>query len=144
VTGTLPGATGEPSAGEDGPASAENAITADPARGIRAEPGSHRAPPEWREWRERFHFAWPRRRWPMVTTSLVVLVAVIAAGGFIGWRWTQGQYYVGADSKGQVVIYRGVSQRIAGISLSEPSAACPASANFGIAASDLVPTPERS
>jgi len=80
----------------------------------------------------------------MVMTSLVVLLAVVVVGGFIGWRWTQGQYYVGADSKGQVVIYRGVSQRIAGISLSEPSAACPASANFGIAASDLVPTPERS
>jgi serine/threonine protein phosphatase PrpC len=70
----------------------------------------------------RSHRAQPkrRRRWPIVTTSLVVLLAVIVGGGYIGWRWTQEQYYVGADSKGEVVIYRGVSQRIAGISLSRP------------------------
>jgi len=70
----------------------------------------------------RSHRAQPkrRRRWPIVTTSLAVLLAVIVGGGFIGWRWTQEQYYVGADSKGEVVIYRGVSQRIAGISLSRP------------------------
>jgi PPM family protein phosphatase len=55
-----------------------------------------------------------------VTTSLVVLVAVIVGGGYIAWRWSQDQYYVGADSKGEVVIYRGVNQRIAGISLSRP------------------------
>ena len=61
-----------------------------------------------------------RRRWPIVTTSLVVLVAVILGGGYIAWRWSQNQYYVGADSKGEVVIYRGVNQRIAGISLSKP------------------------
>jgi len=61
-----------------------------------------------------------RRRWPIVTTSLVVLVAVIIGGGYVAWRWSQNQYYVGADSKGEVVIYRGVNQRIAGISLSKP------------------------
>ncbi len=61
-----------------------------------------------------------RRRWPIVTTSLVVLVAVIIGGGYIAWRWSQDQYYVGADGKGEVVIYRGVNQRIAGISLSKP------------------------
>ena len=61
-----------------------------------------------------------RRRWPIVTTSLVVLLAVVVAGGYIAWRWSQDQYYVGADGKGQVVIYRGVNQRIAGISLSHP------------------------
>ena len=61
-----------------------------------------------------------RRRWPIVTTSLLVLLAVVVGGGYIAWRWSQDQYYVGADSKGQVVIYRGVNQRIAGISLSKP------------------------
>jgi PPM family protein phosphatase len=60
-----------------------------------------------------------RRRWPIVTTSLLVLVAVIIGGGYIAWRWTQDQYYVATD-KGQVVIYRGINQRIAGISLSSP------------------------
>jgi protein phosphatase len=61
-----------------------------------------------------------RRRWPIVTTALAVLVAVIIGGGYIAWRWSQDQYYVAADSKGQVVIYRGINQRIAGISLSSP------------------------
>ena len=61
-----------------------------------------------------------RRRWPIVTTSLVVLLAVVIGGGYVAWRWSQDQYYVGADSKGQVVIYSGVNQRILGISLSHP------------------------
>ena len=62
-----------------------------------------------------------RRRWPIVTTSLVVLLAVVIGGGYVAWRWSQDQYYVGADSKGQeVVIFRGVNQHIAGISLSRP------------------------
>jgi len=61
-----------------------------------------------------------RRRWPIVTTALLVLVAVIIGGGYIAWRWSQDQYYVAADTKGQVVIYRGINQRIAGISLSSP------------------------
>jgi hypothetical protein len=75
--------------------------------------GSHRAKPK-RVART------SRRRWPIVTTSLVVLLAVIIGGGYVAWRWSQDQYYVGADSKGEVVIYRGVNQRIAGLSLSKP------------------------
>ena len=55
-----------------------------------------------------------------MTTSLVVLLAVVCGGGYIAWRWSQDQYFVGADSKGEVVIYRGVNQRIAGINLSKP------------------------
>ena len=63
----------------------------------------------------RSHRAQPRRarrrRWPIVTTSLVVLLAVVIGGGYAAWRWSQNQYYVGADSKGQeVLIYRGVNQ----------------------------------
>src|SRR5579859_6161337 len=61
-----------------------------------------------------------RRRWPIVTTSLVVLLAIVIGGGYVAWRWSQDQYYVGADGSGHVVIYRGVNERIAGISLSHP------------------------
>ena len=48
------------------------------------------------------------------------LLAVVVGGAYIAWRWSQDQYYVGADSKGEVVIYRGVNQHIAGVSLSRP------------------------
>jgi protein phosphatase len=66
----------------------------------------------------RSHRAQPRRRrWPIVSTALVVLVAVIIGGGYIFWRVSQSQYYVGADN-GQVAIYRGINYHILGISLS--------------------------
>ena len=61
-----------------------------------------------------------RRRWPIVTTLLAVLLAIVVAGGYVAWRLSQNQYYVGADGSGHVVIYRGVNERIAGISLSHP------------------------
>jgi serine/threonine protein phosphatase PrpC len=61
-----------------------------------------------------------RRRWPIVTTSLVVLLAVIIGGGYVAWRYTQDQYYVAADASGEVVIYQGVNQSVLGISLSHP------------------------
>jgi hypothetical protein len=61
-----------------------------------------------------------RRRWPIVTTALVVLLAVIIAGGYIAWRVSQNQYYVAVDSHGDVVIFRGINERIIGINLSHP------------------------
>jgi protein phosphatase len=58
-----------------------------------------------------------RRRLPVVKSILAVLLIVIAGGGYAAWRYSQGQYYVGADA-GQVAIFRGINQRVAGISLS--------------------------
>jgi PPM family protein phosphatase len=58
-----------------------------------------------------------RRRLPIVTTILVLLVVVIVGGGFAAWSYTQRQYYVGEKS-GQVVIFRGINQKLAGISMS--------------------------
>jgi serine/threonine protein kinase len=66
------------------------------------------------------HSANTRRRWPIVTTALVVLLAVVIGGGYVFYRVSQEQYYVAADSSGQVVIYRGISQHIAGFSWSSP------------------------
>jgi PPM family protein phosphatase len=59
----------------------------------------------------------PRRRWPLVTSILVVLVVLIAAGFYFGYRSIQGNYYLAADGS-HVSIYRGVSQKIAFVSLS--------------------------
>jgi PPM family protein phosphatase len=59
----------------------------------------------------------PRRRWPLVTSVLVVLVVLIAAGLYFGYRSVQGNYYLAADGP-HVSIYRGISQKIAFVSLS--------------------------
>ena len=58
-----------------------------------------------------------RRRWPIVTTLLVLLVLLIGGGLYGGWRYVQGQYYVGVQD-GNVAIFRGINQNLAGISLS--------------------------
>ncbi len=86
-------------------------LTAVRAAGSR---GGHRGQPKRGARRSR------RRRWPIVTTSLVVLLAVVVGGGYVAWRWSQDQYYIGADDHGQVLIYRGVNERIVGVSLSHP------------------------
>jgi hypothetical protein len=102
------GELGERSPDEDGLADAAGVLTVDSAPAIRPERGSHRAHPARRLSRR------------IVIASLAVLLAVIVGGGYIGWQWSQAQYYVGADSHGKVVIYQGVNQQIAGISLSRP------------------------
>ena len=58
-----------------------------------------------------------RRRWPVVTTILVVLLVVVVGGGYAAWRYTQSQYFVGTDGR-QVIIYRGINDRVLGMSLS--------------------------
>jgi hypothetical protein len=55
-----------------------------------------------------------------VITLLAMLLAIVVGGGFVAWRWSQDQYYIGADNHGQVLIYRGVNERIVGVSLSHP------------------------
>jgi protein phosphatase len=59
----------------------------------------------------------PRRRWPIVTAVFVLLVAVVVGGLYLGWRYTQDQYYVGTDG-GNVAVFRGINQSVAGINLS--------------------------
>jgi protein phosphatase len=59
----------------------------------------------------------PRRRWPIVSSVFVLLLIVIISGAYLGWRYTQDQYYVGAQN-GEVVIFQGVNQSVAGVHLS--------------------------
>nr|WP_246315160.1 PP2C family serine/threonine-protein phosphatase [Kineococcus aurantiacus] len=51
-----------------------------------------------------------RRRLRWVAGPLL-LVLLVAAGGFAVWRWSQQQYFVGADG-GTVAIYQGLSQDV--------------------------------
>ena len=54
----------------------------------------------------------------MVTSVLVMLLVLVVAGGlYVGYRAIQGKYYLAADGE-QVSIYRGISQKIAFMSLS--------------------------
>jgi protein phosphatase len=59
----------------------------------------------------------PRRRLPIVRSLIVLLLILIIGAGYLGWRYTQDQYFVGTDG-GQVAIFQGVNQSVAGVSLS--------------------------
>lgn len=58
-----------------------------------------------------------RRRALTWAISAVVLVALLAGLGTIGYRWTQTQYYIGTDEQ-YVAIYQGVPQSVGPIHFS--------------------------
>jgi serine/threonine protein phosphatase PrpC len=60
-----------------------------------------------------------RRRWPLMTSILALFVLLVGAGLFIGDQYVHSQYYVGIRH-GKVVLFRGLDQRLLGISLSSP------------------------
>lgn len=55
-------------------------------------------------------------RWIRRTAAVAVVLAVLVAGGVVGYQWTQRQYFVSAH-QGQVTVFRGVQADIPGISL---------------------------
>jgi protein phosphatase len=56
---------------------------------------------------------------PVRTALLVVaLLAVLGGGLWLGYRYTQSQFYVGATEEGQLAVFRGVPGQIAGLDLS--------------------------
>ena len=87
-----------------------------PAERAAAQP-RQRPSPAGRRLRDRDLADAPRRRWPVVTSILVVLVLLIVGGGYAAWQITRSQYYVDSDGK-QVIIYRGIDQSVAGLHLS--------------------------
>lgn len=61
----------------------------------------------------------PSRRHPVRTAVLLtVLLGLVGAGVWLGWDYTQRQYYVGATEDGQIAVFRGVPGQIAGLDLS--------------------------
>ncbi|WP_299036844.1 Stp1/IreP family PP2C-type Ser/Thr phosphatase [uncultured Pseudokineococcus sp.] len=60
----------------------------------------------------------PRRSaWPRLLSGAVILL-VLLAGVAAAWRWSQDQYYVGADQAGQVAVFRGLPQDVGPLRLS--------------------------
>ncbi|MFG1607159.1 PP2C family protein-serine/threonine phosphatase [Actinoplanes sp. NPDC049265] len=60
----------------------------------------------------------PKRHPVRTSLLLLLLLAMLGGGLFLGWRYTQDQYYVGATDSGQLAIFRGVPGEVAGFDLS--------------------------
>ncbi|OIV37256.1 protein phosphatase [Mangrovactinospora gilvigrisea] len=107
---TVVGGYGPPDGYGTGPGGATAAsATPEPGEQSSAEDGSWEIPPDGRA----------RRRNPWLRRSAFGALALCVLGGaaYGGWRWTQSQYYVGAED-GHVAIYRGVDQSLLGLNLS--------------------------
>ena len=117
VVGAASNGDGRPRTYADSPAGRAHLLTQARPTVTAAEPGPAEDPGAGYEDGDRPDHRAARRRWPVVTTILVVLLLVIVGGVYAAWRYTQGQYYVGTDGR-QVIIYRGINERVLGMSLS--------------------------
>jgi len=61
-----------------------------------------------------------KRRWGRRLLVALVLVALLAGGGFVAARFAlDNSWFIGVDDQGSVTIYRGIPDEIAGLSLKE-------------------------
>jgi protein phosphatase len=60
----------------------------------------------------------PRRHPVRSAILLVVLLGLLGGGLWVGWRWTQSQYYVGATEDGRLAVFQGLPGQVAGLDLS--------------------------
>ncbi|WP_199424706.1 Stp1/IreP family PP2C-type Ser/Thr phosphatase [Actinotalea solisilvae] len=58
-----------------------------------------------------------RRRRVLALLAVLLVLAAVGTAGWLGYRWTQGQYYVG-DADGRVAVFRGIPQSIGPVELS--------------------------
>lgn len=52
-----------------------------------------------------------RRVWPVLVTVLGIGVVAVGVGGYLGWQWTQDQFFVGARGD-EVVVFQGIQQEV--------------------------------
>lgn len=71
----------------------------------------------------------PRRRPWLTAGILVVLVGILGGLLYVGWHYTQSQYYVGVTDEGYIAVFKGVPGSIAGLSLSEVDTQSPVRAD---------------
>jgi serine/threonine protein phosphatase PrpC len=93
------------------------AARATPGRATAARPTARRADPDAADRDDDDGAGSGRRRWPLVSSILVILILLIGGGGYVAWRITQSQYYVGTNGN-EVVIFRGINENVAGLHLS--------------------------
>jgi protein phosphatase len=55
-------------------------------------------------------------RWLRRTLVAAAVLAVIGAAGWLGWAWSQDQYYVG-EQDGMVTVFRGLAQDLGPVQL---------------------------
>jgi PPM family protein phosphatase len=60
----------------------------------------------------------PKRHPGRTALLLILVLAVLGAGGWYGWGYTQSRYYIGATSDGHVAVFQGVQGKIVGFKLS--------------------------
>ncbi|MDF5752980.1 Stp1/IreP family PP2C-type Ser/Thr phosphatase [Spongiactinospora sp. TRM90649] len=52
-----------------------------------------------------------KRVWPLLAGVFTVAAVLVLGGGYFGWRWTQDQFFVGANGD-QIVVFRGVDAEL--------------------------------
>ncbi|MFJ7273465.1 PP2C family protein-serine/threonine phosphatase [Kitasatospora sp. NPDC098663] len=58
-----------------------------------------------------------KRKGLTVSVAVLVTLGLLGGAGFLGYQWTQDQYYVGKQGD-HVAVYQGINQNLAGLSLS--------------------------
>ncbi|MFF7992230.1 PP2C family protein-serine/threonine phosphatase [Kitasatospora xanthocidica] len=58
-----------------------------------------------------------KRKGLTVSVAVLVTLGLLGGAGFLGYQWTQDQYYIGEDGD-HVAVYQGINQNLAGLSLS--------------------------